>query len=209
MNDTTNTLDTEVLAPYLEQAIDGFGKLQEVEKFSGGQSNPTYKLIADSGEYVLRAKPPGELLKSAHQVDREYRVMKALQDTDVPVPKMLHLSQEDSPLGRMFFVMEFLPGRILWDPSLSELPEDANAERGAIYDSMNKALASLHSVDPASVGLADFGVPGSYFERQVSRWGKQYHASEVDRIDDMHQLIAFLEKEMPEDDGIVSLVQCR
>lgn len=206
MTNDPNTLDHDLLAPYLADSIAGFGNLKSIDKFSGGQSNPTYRLTTDSAQYVLRAKPPGELLKSAHQVDREYRVMKALEDTDVPVPRMLHLSDEDSPIGRMFFVMEFLDGRILWDPALSELPNDANAERAAIYDSMNKALAALHSVDPNKVGLEDFGVPGNYFERQVSRWSKQYHASEIDKIQDMHDLMAFLEAEMPEDDGNVSLV---
>jgi len=206
MSNDPNALDINILAPYLSKKIDGFGSLTAIDKFSGGQSNPTYKLTTDRAQYVLRAKPPGELLKSAHQVDREYRVMKALQDTDVPVPRMLHLSDEDSPIGRMFFVMEFLDGRIFWDPALSELPEDANVERGAIYDAMNKALAALHSVDPSAVDLVDYGVPGNYFERQVSRWSKQYHASEVDRIQDMHDLMAYLEAEMPEDDGVVSLV---
>ncbi|MDJ0614606.1 MAG: phosphotransferase family protein [Rhizobiaceae bacterium] len=206
MSKDPNQIEINDLAPYLRENIEGFGSLQAIDKFSGGQSNPTYKLTTDTAQYVLRAKPPGELLKSAHQVDREYRVMKALENTDVPVPRMLHLSEDDSPIGRMFFVMEYLDGRILWDPALTELPEDANAERGAIYDSMNKALAALHSVDPESVGLGDFGVPGSYFERQTSRWSKQYHASEVDHVQDMHDLMAYLEAEMPEDDGVVSLV---
>ncbi|MEM9279192.1 MAG: phosphotransferase family protein [Pseudomonadota bacterium] len=206
MTENTNTIDIAALAPYLAEQIDGFGHLKQVEKFSGGQSNPTYRLTSDTGQYVLRAKPPGELLKSAHQVDREYRVMKALQDTDVPVPKMLHLGDEDNPIGRMFFVMEFLDGRILWDPALSEIPGDDNAQRGAIYDAMNSALAALHSVDPASVGLEDFGVPGNYFARQLSRWSKQYVASEIDHNEDMHVLIKWLEDNMPEDDGQVSLV---
>ncbi|MEL7429069.1 MAG: phosphotransferase family protein [Pseudomonadota bacterium] len=206
MTQDPNQLDEKALGEYLKRKIAEFGDLETIEKFSGGQSNPTYKLTSSNGQYVLRAKPPGELLKSAHQVDREYRVMKALEGTGVPVPRMLHLSGEDSPIGRMFFVMEFLNGRILWDPALTELPEDANNERSAIYDSMNKALAALHSVDPQAIGLEDFGVPGSYFERQTSRWSKQYQASEIDRIDDMHALMAYLEKEMPEDDGVVSLV---
>lgn len=204
--DDPNQLDEKALAEYLKHEIAEFGDLKTVAKFSGGQSNPTYKLTSSSGDYVLRAKPPGELLKSAHQVDREYRVMKALEGTGVPVPRMLHLADDNNPLGRMFFVMEFLNGRILWDPSLTELPDEANAERAAIYDAMNKSLAALHTVDPQAVGLGDFGVPGSYFERQTSRWSKQYHASEVDRIEDMHALMAYLEKEMPTDDGIVSLV---
>jgi len=206
MEDPDKTKEIERLAPYLKGEIDGFGELQSVEKFSGGQSNPTFRLTCDSGQYVLRAKPPGELLKSAHQVDREFRVMQALQSTNVPVPKMLHLAEEDNPLGRMFFVMEFLDGRILWDPALSELAETENRQRGEIYDSMNKALAALHSVDPSSVGLEEFGVPGNYFARQVSRWSKQYLASEVDHIEEMHNLIKWLEMNMPEDDGVVSLV---
>ncbi len=206
MNDQANHIDINDIGPYLDKKIPDFGKLTEIEKFSGGQSNPTYKLTTCTGQYVLRAKPPGELLKSAHQIDREFKVMKALENTDVPVPKVLHLADEDSPIGRMFFVMEFLDGRILWDPALSELPDNANAERGDIYDAMNEALAALHSVDHNAVGLSDFGMPGSYFERQVSRWSKQYYASEIDRNDDMHELIAFLEREMPADDGIVSLV---
>ena len=206
MEDPDKTKEIERLAPYLKGEIDGFGELQSVEKFSGGQSNPTFRLTCDSGQYVLRAKPPGELLKSAHQVDREFRVMQALQSTNVPVPKMLHLAEEDNPLGRMFFVMEFLDGRILWDPALSELAETENRQRGEIYDSMNKALAALHSVDPSSVGLEDFGVPGNYFARQVSRWSKQYLASEVDHIEEMHNLIKWLDMNMPEDDGVVSLV---
>ncbi len=197
------TLDEAALGPYLEAHIDGFRGLKRAVKFSDGQSNPTFRLEADSGLYVLRAKPPGELLKSAHQVDREYRVMKALAQTDVPVPKMLHLSPEDSPIGRMFYVMEHLDGRVLWDPALPEMEAKGRAE---IYDAMNKTLAALHSVDVEAVGLADFGRPGSYFARQFGRWTKQYRASEVERIEDMDALIDWLEQRMPEDDGQVSLV---
>jgi aminoglycoside phosphotransferase (APT) family kinase protein len=153
---------------------------------------------------VLRAKPPGQLLKSAHQVDREYRVMKALAGTDVPVPPVLHLSPEDSPIGRMFYVMQFLEGRILWDPALPEI--GSSGERSAIYDAMNRTLAALHSVDVGKVGLADFGKPGSYFERQLSRWTSQYRASETGTIVDMDNLIAWLEQHLPPDDGLVSLV---
>ncbi|MEM9329803.1 MAG: phosphotransferase family protein [Pseudomonadota bacterium] len=206
MTDNGNMIDTNALGPYLASRIEGFGELENVEKFSGGQSNPTYKLTSKNRQYVLRAKPPGELLKSAHQVDREYRVMKALEKTEVPVPKMLHLADKDSPIGRMFFVMEFLDGEIYWDPALTEIPEDGNKQRSAIYDAMNNALAALHSVDPDSIGLSDFGVPGNYFARQLSRWTKQYRASEIDRQDDMHRLIKWLEDNMPEDDGQVSLV---
>jgi aminoglycoside phosphotransferase (APT) family kinase protein len=200
----SNTLDQAALGPYLEANVTGFTGLEAIEKFNSGQSNPTYLLRAKSGRYVLRAKPPGELLKSAHQVDREFRVMKALKGTKVPVPDALFLAPEDSPIGRMFFVMGFLDGRIFWDPSLPELP--GNAERAAIYDAMNATLAALHDVDIEKAGLADFGRPGSYFERQLSRWSSQYRASETETVADMDRLIAWLEEHLPPNDGIVSLV---
>ncbi|WP_157016306.1 phosphotransferase family protein [Mesorhizobium xinjiangense] len=200
----TNTLDQRALAPYLEHNIAGFAGLRSIEKFSSGQSNPTYLLTADSGRYVLRAKPPGQLLKSAHQVDREFRVIKALAQTAVPVPRVLHLSGEDSPIGRMFYVMDFVEGRVFWDPALPEAP--GNDGRGAIYDAMNRTLAALHDVDVDAVGLADFGKPGSYFERQLSRWTSQYRASETGTVADMDQLIAWLEQNPIVDDGQVSLV---
>ncbi|RWD36724.1 phosphotransferase [Mesorhizobium sp.] len=203
MNDL-NALDQTALAPYLEAHIPGFGGLSATEKFKSGQSNPTYLLTAASGRYVLRAKPPGQLLKSAHQVDREFRVMKALAATAVPVPRMLHLSDEDSPIGRMFYVMEFLDGRIFWDPSLPEA--SGNEDHAAIYDAMNATLAALHDVDVEAVGLGDFRKPGNYFERQFARWTSQYRASETGTIPDMDRLIAWLETHMPAEDGRVSLV---
>lgn len=197
-------LDQAALAPYLEANIPGFSGLAAVEKFKSGQSNPTYLLTAASGRYVLRAKPPGQLLKSAHQVDREFRVMSALAGTAVPVPAMLHLSAEDSPIGRMFYVMDFLDGRIFWDPALPEARD--NEERAAIYNAMNDTLAALHEVDVETVGLGDFGRPGNYFERQLARWTTQYRASETGTVTDMDQLIAWLETHMPADDGRISLV---
>lgn len=197
-------LDQAALAPYLEANIPGFSELAAVEKFKSGQSNPTYLLTAASGRYVLRAKPPGQLLKSAHQVDREFRVMSALAGTAVPVPAMLHLSAEDSPIGRMFYVMDFLDGRIFWDPALPEARD--NDERAAIYDAMNETLAALHEIDVGTVGLGDFGRPGNYFERQLARWTSQYRASETDAVADMDGLIAWLETHMPADDGRISLV---
>ncbi|RUV39638.1 phosphotransferase [Mesorhizobium sp. M7A.F.Ca.MR.148.00.0.0] len=197
-------LDQAALAPYLEANIPGFSELAAVEKFKSGQSNPTYVLTAASGRYVLRAKPPGQLLKSAHQVDREFRVMSALAGTAVPVPAMLHLSAEDSPIGRMFYVMDFLDGRIFWDPALPEARD--NEERAAIYDAMNETLAALHEIDVGTVGLGDFGRPGNYFERQLARWTSQYRASETDAVADMDGLIAWLETHMPADDGRISLV---
>ncbi|QKD01990.1 phosphotransferase [Mesorhizobium loti] len=199
-----NALDQAALAPYLEAEIPGFSELAAIEKFKSGQSNPTYLITAASGRYVLRAKPPGQLLKSAHQVDREFTVMKALAGTAVPVPAMLHLSAEDSPIGRMFYVMDFLDGRIFWDPALPEARD--NNERAAIYDAMNSTLAALHDIDVEAVGLSDFGRPGNYFERQLARWTSQYRASETGAIADMDRLIAWLETHRPADDGLVSLV---
>lgn len=198
-----NALDTAALAPYLEAHVDRFRALRTIEKFDTGQSNPTYLIEAETGRYVLRAKPPGELLKSAHQVDREYRLMKALEQTRVPVPKMLHLADDASPIGRMFYVMEFVEGRIFWDPALPDL---SNETRSAVYDAMNEVLAALHDVDFVAVGLGDFGRPGSYFERQLSRWSAQYRATEIDTIPEMDRLIAWLEAQEIVDDGRVSLV---
>lgn len=199
-----NVLNEAELGPALERDVPGFRGLQAIKKFGSGQSNPTYLLTAESGRYVLRAKPPGQLLKSAHQVDREFRVMKALAPTPVPVPAMLYLSGEDSVIGRMFYVMDFVDGRIFWDPALPDAQD--NAERSAIYDAMNDTLAKLHSVDVGAVGLADYGKPGNYFERQLSRWTSQYRASETEPNPDMDALIDWLEKSLPPDDGQVSLV---
>ncbi|MCB1367527.1 MAG: phosphotransferase family protein [Rhodobacteraceae bacterium] len=187
----------DALGHYLEAQIDGFHGLKAAEKFGDGQSNPTYLLRADSGDVVLRAKPPGDLLKSAHQVDREYRVMQALAVTDVPVPKMLHLAEGDNPLGRMFFVMQYLPGRIFWDPALPELDK---GERAAIYDAMNQTLAALHGVDVGAVGLLDFGYPGNYFARQTDRWIKQYRSSAMEPNADMDRLMDWLLANMPDDE---------
>jgi aminoglycoside phosphotransferase (APT) family kinase protein len=203
----SNALDEDKLVPWLEEHVPGFAGFKALDKFGDGQSNPTYKVSAKSGSYVLRAKPPGELLKSAHAVDREFRVMNALGLTDVPVPKMLALSQEGaaSPIGRMFFVMEFLDGRIFWDPALPECGDNSLA-RHQIYDAMNDTLARLHNVDVAKVGLESFGKPGSYFARQTDRWAKQYRASEIEHNQIVHDVIAWLEEHMPADDGVVSIV---
>ncbi|MBA1140739.1 phosphotransferase [Mesorhizobium neociceri] len=204
MSGDANAIDQAALAPYLEAHIPGFAGLHSIEKFKSGQSNPTYLLTASSGRYVLRAKPPGQLLKSAHQVDREFTVMKALAGTAVPVPQMLHLSGEDSPIGRMFYVMDFLDGRIFWDPAVPEA--SGNGERAALYDAMNATLAALHDVDVGAVGLGAFGKSGNYFERQLARWTSQYRASETGTVADMDRLIAWLETHMPADDGLISLV---
>jgi aminoglycoside phosphotransferase (APT) family kinase protein len=196
-------IDVAALATYLEARLPGFKGPIEAQKTPTGQSNPTFILATPSGRYVLRKKPPGQLLKSAHQVEREHRVMKALQDTDVPVPRMLHLCEDDSVIGTAFYVMAFVEGTVFWDPALPEL---GNAQRANLYDEQNRALAALHSVDPAKVGLSDFGRAGSYFARQRDRWTKQYRASETERIEDMETLIAWLEQNEPSDDGRASLV---
>lgn len=195
--------DLEALADELHEIVPGFSGLHAVEKFNTGQSNPTFRVEADSGTYVLRAKPPGVLLKSAHQVDREFRVMGALGAQGVPVPKVLALTGENSAIGRMYFVMEMVEGRIFWDPSLPELTKQ---ERGGIYDAMNATLAKLHSVDPVKAGLSDFGRPGNYFGRQIKRWSEQYLASKIDENADIDRLMAWLADNVADDDGRISVV---
>lgn len=201
---STQTLNIEALQNYLQDKLPGFSGQLHAEKFAGGQSNPTFLLSDDTQKWVLRRKPPGELLASAHAVDREYRVLSALRDTDVPVAKTYLLCEDESIIGSMFYIMEYLDGRVFWDPELPEV--SSNEERTAIYEDMNRVLAALHSVDPVSVGLEDFGRPGNYFERQLSRWTKQYRASETEHSPAMERLIEWLPANMPEDDGLVSLV---
>lgn len=183
--------------------MEGFCGPLTATKFAHGQSNPTFLIEAASGKSVLRRKPPGELLKSAHAVDREYRVMTALAESDVPVPKTCHLCEDDSVIGSVFFIMEYLDGRIFWDPALPEL---GNEERTAVYTDMSRALAAVHSVDVEAVGLGDYGKPGNYFARQTSRWTGQYRASETGTIPTMDRLIEWLPAHMPADDGRVALV---
>lgn len=194
--------DEAVLAAYLEANVEGFKGPLTANKFAGGQSNPTFLIEAASGRYVLRRKPPGELLKSAHAVDREYRVMSALANTDVPVAKAYHLCDDDSIIGSMFYLMEYIDGRVMWDPSL---PEQTSEQRGEIYAEMNRVLAALHSVDIDAAGLSDYGRPGNYFERQVGRWSQQYRASETESIPEMETLMEWLPANMPADDGRVAL----
>ncbi|WP_308368058.1 MULTISPECIES: phosphotransferase [unclassified Microbulbifer] len=196
-------LPLERLEKYLAACIDGFRGPLEVNKFSGGQSNPTFKLQAVSGTYVLRRQPPGKLLKSAHAVDREFRVMRALAGTDVPVPRVLHLCEDRELIGSLFYVMEYCEGRIFWNAAL---PDVDGAERSAIYEEMNRVLAALHSVDVETVGLSDYGRPGNYFQRQFERWSGQYRASETEKIAAMDELIGWLSGALPEDDGRVALV---
>jgi aminoglycoside phosphotransferase (APT) family kinase protein len=194
----TAPFDLERLAAYLQANIDGFSGSLTVEPLTGGQSNPTFVLRLDGEKrYVLRKKPAGPLLPSAHAVDREYRVMKALEGTDVPVPGMLCLCEDESVIGTIFFVMNFASGRSFWDPALPGLEPD---ERAAIYTEMNRVIAALHSVDYQAVGLGEFGKPGNYFARQIARWSKQYKASETRLIQSMENLIAWLPENIPAGD---------
>lgn len=194
--------DTDTLAKYLEQHVDGFSGPLTAEKFPGGQSNPTFMINAASGKYVLRRKPSGELLKSAHAVDREFRVMTALAATEVPVAKTYHLCEDDSVIGSMFYVMEFIDGRVMWNPALPELNHE---QRKAIYDEMNRVMAALHSVDIDAAGLTNYGKLGNYFERQLGLWNKQYRSSETETIAEMEALIEWLPANMLADDGSVAL----
>jgi len=182
------------LTAWMEEHVDGFRGPLTLSRLSGGQSNPTWRIDAASGRYVLRQKPVGKVLPSAHQVDREYRVMKALADTDVPVPRMYALCEDDSVMGSMFFVMEHLEGRTLWDP---RLPDFSVEDRAAIFESMNDAIAKISMVDPLAVGLDSYGRHGGYVERQINRWSKQYRASETHQIPAMDALIDWLPQNAP------------
>ena len=195
-------LPADALATYLETHVDGFRGPLTATKFKGGQSNPTYRIDAASGTYVLRRKPPGPLLPSAHAVDREFRVLQALHGTSVPVAKPLHLCRDESVIGSMFYLMAFVDGRIFWDPSL---PGMAAADRADLYLGIIDAMAALHTVDPVAVGLGDYGKPGNYFERQIKRWSEQYRASETRPIAAMDALIDALPARCPADDGVVAL----
>jgi len=172
------------------------------KKFPTGQSNPTYLIEAASGRYVLRRKPPGKLLKSAHMIEREYRVLKALESTGFPAPRALALCEDERVIGTTFYLMAHVDGRIFWNPALPELPRE---ERRPIFDAMNEGLARLHAIDVAAAGLSDYGKPGSYFARQYQRWTDQYRSSETARIEDMERLIAWLADKVPADDGRVAL----
>jgi aminoglycoside phosphotransferase (APT) family kinase protein len=198
-----DTLDEVALASYLEANIEGFKGPLTATKFAGGQSNPTFKIDAESGTYVLRRQPPGKLLKSAHAVDREYRILKALADTDVPVAKVYHLCEDRDIVGSMFYVMEFCDGNIHWDAALADA--ESNEQRAAMYDEMNRVLAAIHSVDLEKAGLLDYGKPGNYFQRQFERWSKQYKSAELEPIEEMDQLTDWLAANLPEDDGKVSI----
>jgi aminoglycoside phosphotransferase (APT) family kinase protein len=186
--------DVARLESYLAQHVPAFAGPLTVRQFKGGQSNPTYLLETPARRTVLRRKPPGKLLPSAHAVDREFRVMSALHAKRFPVAMPLHYCDDASVVGTPFFVMDHVPGRIFWEP---HMPDAAPSERAAIYDAANTTLAQLHAFDPSALGLADFGRGENYVGRQIERWSKQYRASETERIDDMERLLAWLPAHLP------------
>ena len=203
-----HAFDVQALQTWLAQNLDGFQGPLSVEMFKGGQSNPTYKLITPTRRYVMRAKPGpvAKLLPSAHAIEREFRVMSALRQTTVPVAQMHVLCEDESVIGRAFYIMECVEGRVMWEQSLPGLSRE---ERGAIYDEMNRVMAALHSVRPADIGLGDYGKPGNYFERQIGRWSKQYTASITQPIPAMDELMAWLPTHIPamaQDESMVSIV---
>jgi aminoglycoside phosphotransferase (APT) family kinase protein len=204
----SHAFDIGALQTYLQTHLPGFEGPLSVEQFKGGQSNPTYKLVTPGSAYVMRTKPgpAAKLLASAHAIDREFTVMSALHGTDVPVPRMHLLCEDESVIGRAFYVMQFMPGRVLWDQSLPDIPKQ---ERAAYYDEMNRVIAALHQVDVAAAGLAGYGRPGNYFERQIGRWSKQYQASITEPIEAMDRLIDWLPAHVPasaRDESQVSVV---
>ncbi|MFN3743953.1 MAG: phosphotransferase [Hyphomicrobiaceae bacterium] len=189
-----HTFDPARLEHWLQEHIAGFQGPLRIEQFKGGQSNPTYKLTAASGTYVLRRKPPGPLLPSAHAVEREHRLLTALRDTGVPIPRAHGLCEDADVIGSTFYVMDFVDGRVFWDP---RLPDLSRAERAAVFDSMNETIAALHSLDPEAVGLGDYGRAGNFISRQIGRWSKQYRASETEEIRSMDSLIDWLPRHLP------------
>ena len=204
----SHAFDVAALEAWLTARLPAFAGPLTVQQFKGGQSNPTYKLLTPSRHYVMRSKPGpvAKLLPSAHAIEREFRVMKALAGTGVPVARMEVLCEDESVIGRAFLVMECVEGRVMWEQALPGLEP---AERGAVYDEMNRVIAELHSVDPTAVGLADYGKPGNYFERQIGRWSKQYVASVTEPVPEMDRLIDWLPAHLPagaRDDSHMSIV---
>ena len=191
-----HAFDSAALQRHLEAHLDGFSGPLTIEQFSGGQSNPTYKLVTPNCIYVMRSKPApkAKLLPSAHAIEREFTVMRALHGSEVPVPQMHLLCEDESVIGRAFYVMEFMPGRVFWEQSL---PEIETSQRAAYYDEMNRVIAALHRVDVNAVGLSGYGKPGNYFERQIGRWSKQYQASVTQPIEAMDRLIEWLPANIP------------
>ncbi|HEY8100780.1 MAG TPA: phosphotransferase [Burkholderiaceae bacterium] len=196
--------NVDALQKYMQQNVDGFSGNLSIEQFSGGQSNPTFKLTTESQRYVLRTKPglSTELLPSAHAIDREFRVMDALNKAGFPTARQYTLCMDESVIGRAFYIMDFIEGRVLWDQSL---PGMTPAQRAEIYDEMNRVIAQLHTLDYEAIGLSGYGKPGNYFARQIDRWSKQYKTSETEKIEAMDKLIEWLPNNIPpgEDSSIV------
>jgi len=186
--------DVTSLDRYMREHVEGYRGPLEVEQFKGGQSNPTFRLTTPSERYVLRRKPPGKLLPSAHAVDREFRVISALYRAGIPVARAYALCQDESVIGTAFYIMAYVEGRVLWDQAL---PGMTPAQRRPIYDEMNRVIAALHRIDYNAVGLGDYGKPGNYLERQISRWIKQYRASETEKVEAMEKLIEWLPQHIP------------
>tara|TARA_R110002110_G_scaffold19919_21_gene81594 strand:+ start:4877 stop:5905 length:1029 start_codon:yes stop_codon:yes gene_type:complete len=203
MSADSQTLDQGAVSAYLSEHLPGFQGLTGISKFQGGQSNPTFLLKTPAQDYVLRRKPPGVLLKSAHAVDREFRVQRALADTPVPVAKMHFLCEDESVIGSMFYIMDHVPGRNFNEPSMDGV---SPTDRNKIIDEMNRVLAALHEVNIDAVGLSDYGPEGNYFERQVGRWTKQYKATKTKDIPAMDHLMEALIERLPQDDGQRRLV---
>lgn len=203
MTQDATTLDVPAVEAWLKEHLPGFEGPVEAEKFAQGQSNPTFRLTTPGHRYVLRRKPPGVLLKSAHAVDREYRVQSALQDTAVPVARMHVLCEDDDVIGSAFYVMDEVAGRNF---NLPTLPELAVEERRPVHDEMGRVLAAIHDVDIDAVGLSDYGPEGNYYARQIGRWTKQYRASETGTLPEMEELIAWLDANIPAEDGQRTLV---
>lgn len=195
--DPRHAIDEAALAAWFAAHVEGYAGPLEVRQFKGGQSNPTYQLVTPARRYVLRRKPPGKLLPSAHAVDREFKVISGLHQAGFPVARPYALCMDESVIGTIFYVMDNIEGRILWDGTL---PDYAPAERRAIYEAQIDTLARLHTVDYAAVGLSDYGKPGNYFARQIDRWTKQYKASETTTIEAMDRLMAWLPATVPADD---------
>ncbi len=189
--------DEAALSRYLTEHLVGYGGPLQVRQFEGGQSNPTFLLAADSGQYVLRKKPPGELLPRAHMIEREYRILSALSATDVPVPAVHLLCEESDVIGTSFYLMDYVRGRLPDDPTL---PNMKPVERRSAYEDMLRVMARLHAVDYKAIGLADYGKTGNYFERQIARWSRQYRASKTREIETMERLMEWLPENAPDDD---------
>lgn len=194
-----HAFDLDRLASFMREQVPGYDGELHVEQFKGGQSNPTFRLSAGGKHYVMRRKPPGVLLPSAHAVEREFRVINALAASAVPVPRAYALCEDPATIGTAFYIMDCVEGRVLWDPTL---PGMTPTQRTAHFDELNRVIAALHCVDPQAVGLADYGKPGNYIERQVGRWSKQYRAAETETIEAANQLMAWLPRHIPTGDEI-------